>query len=119
MSIPLARANRRRMTDAEMRLWHRLRPMREQGLAFRRQSPIGRYIVDFECRRAQLCVELDGAQHNMTDPLTYDAERTAWLEAQGYAVLRFTNYETLRKTDEVVGQVLELARVRANLRYPD
>jgi len=119
MSIPFARANRRRMTDAEMRLWYRLRPMREQGLAFRRQSPIGSYIIDFECRRAQLCVELDGAQHTTTEAEAYDAQRTAWLEAQGYVVMRFTNRQMLRQTDEVVAQILELARARAKLRYPD
>jgi adenine-specific DNA-methyltransferase len=117
MSIPFARANRRRMTDAEMRLWHRLRPMRAHGLAFRRQSPIGRYIIDFECWRAPLCVELDGAQHNMTNALAYDAERTAWLESRGNLVLRFTNLETLHRTDDVVGQILDLARGRVKARY--
>lgn len=72
----LARANRRRMTDAEMRLWFRLRPMRSHGMAFRRQSPIGKYIIDFECRRAQLCIEVDGSQHGMSSAIEYDAQRT-------------------------------------------
>ena len=112
----LARANRRRMTDAEMRLWFHLRPMRAHGLAFRRQSPIGRYIIDVECRKANLCVELDGAQHAMTDDLAYDAERTAWLTAQGYEVLRFWNQDVLRRTDEVVGVILDTARRRAKER---
>lgn len=113
----LARANRRRMTDAEMRLWSHLRVMREQGLAFRRQSPLGKYIIDFECRKAKLCIELDGAQHGMKDGLAYDAERTAWLNAQGYEVLRFTNFDTLRHTDVIVEQILEAARRRIKERY--
>lgn len=87
--------------------------MREHGLAFRRQSPLGAYIIDFECRKAKLCVEVDGAQHNMTDALEYDAERTAWLNKQGYEVLRFSNDDVLRRTDDVVGQILDIARARA------
>ena len=117
MSIPFARANRRRMTDAEMRLWFHLRPMRSHGLAFRRQSPIGRFVVDFECRRAQLAVELDGAQHNLRDALSYDAERTRWLETQGYLVLRYANAEALQRTQEVVGEILAAARGRVQARY--
>jgi len=113
MPNPLARAMRRRMTDAEMRLWLYLRPMRYQGLAFRRQSPLGRYIIDFECRRAKLCVEADGGQHGMTDNLAYDAERTRWLESQGYRVLRYTNADVLRATGEVVDEIIRIAKQRA------
>ena len=113
MTKHFARANRQRMTDAEVRLWYRLRPMRAHGLAFRRQSPLGAYIVDFECRRAKLCIELDGAQHSMTDALTHDAERTAWLQSQGYQVLRFWNHDVLKQTDIVVDQIIETAKRRA------
>lgn len=109
----LARANRQRMTDAEMRLWFRLRSMRALGLAFRRQSPLGRYIVDFECRKAKLCVEVDGDQHTTKDALQYDAARTAWLEKQGYQVLRFANHDVLKQTDLVVDQILEAVELRA------
>jgi very-short-patch-repair endonuclease len=109
----LARANRKRMTDAEMRLWYCLRPMRQRGLAFRRQSPLGTYVVDFECRKAKLCVEVDGGQHSMADTLKYDAERTAWLNKQGYEVLRFSNQDVLQKTDEVVDHILSVAAQRA------
>lgn len=113
----LARANRRRLTDAEMRLWFRLRPLRTQGIAFRRQSPIGIYIIDFECRRAKLCVELDGNQHGMASALEYDAQRTAWLETEGYQVLRFWNHEVLRQTDVIVDQIIETAKRRIEQRY--
>jgi very-short-patch-repair endonuclease len=83
MTKHLARAMRRRMTDAEMRLWLHLRPMRQRGLAFRRQSPVGGYILDFECRRARLGVELDGAQHDSPEARAYDGERSAKLAAMG------------------------------------
>jgi very-short-patch-repair endonuclease len=106
----LARANRQRMTDAEMRLWFRLRPMRSQGMAFRRQSPIGNYVIDFERRRAKLCIEVDGAQHSMNSAQAYDAARTEWLKSQGYEVLRFSNYDVLRQTDVIVDQIIETAK---------
>jgi len=109
----LARAMRQRMTDAEMRLWFRLRPMRRHGLAFRRQSAIGRFIADFECRRAKLIVELDGNQHDQTTAKTYDAERTAWLEKQGYKVLRYSNYDMLHSTDIIVDHIVLTAQQRA------
>src|SRR5437868_1298149 len=98
MSKHLARAMRRRMTDAEMRLWFHLRPMRQRGLAFRRQSPVGHYILDFECRKAKLGVEMDGAQHDQTDARSHDAERQAYLEQEGYMVLRFWNHDVLHST---------------------
>lgn len=109
----LARANRKQMTDAEMRLWIYLRPMRQRGLAFRRQSPLGTYIIDFECRKAKLCIEVDGGQHSMTDAMQYDAERTAWLNKQGYEMLRFSNQDVLRNTDAIVDHIFNVAQARA------
>lgn len=113
MTKHLARAMRRRMTDAEMRLWFYLRAMRERGLAFRRQSPVGRYILDFECRKAKLCVEVDGAQHDQLGVREHDKEREAWLALQGYAVLRFQNHDVLRATDEIVDHIVRVATERA------
>ena len=86
--------------------------MRAHGLAFRRQSPIGNYIIDFECRPAKLCIELDGAQHGMTSALEYDQQRTEWLNTQGYEVLRFWNHDVLRHTDVIVDQIVETAKRR-------
>lgn len=103
------------MTNAEVRLWVNLRPLRQQGLAFRRQSPVGSYIADFECRRALLVVEVDGAQHAMTDARAYDDVRARWFEAQGYFVLRFWNDEVLRSTDSVVEHIIRVARERAGV----
>ena len=108
----LARAMRRRMTDAEMRLWFHLRPMRRRGLAFRRQSPVGRYIFDFECRRAKLGIELDGSQHARAEAQCYDAERSEWLAAKGYVVMRFWNHDVLRNTDAVVDHIVRVAAER-------
>lgn len=92
MSKEFARDLRTRMTDAEIRLWVNLRALRQQGLAFRRQSQLGDYIVDFECRKARLIVEVDGAQHEQTAAKAYDDARSAWLAKEGYLVLRFPNY---------------------------
>lgn len=109
MSVEQARQLRRKMTDAEMRLWFRLRPMRRHGLAFRRQSPIGRYILDFECRSAKLGIEVDGALHTDPEAQAYDAQRTAWFEMRGYQILRFWNQDVLQQTDNVVDHIIKVA----------
>jgi very-short-patch-repair endonuclease len=112
-----ARGLRRRQTDAERRLWARLRDRRLLGVKFARQVPIGPYIVDFCCREQRLIVELDGGQHaTRTD---YDAGRTALLEGLGYRVLRFWDNEALRNTDGVlqrIAQALSSAHTRPSPR---
>lgn len=88
------------------------------GFKFRRQHPIGPYIVDFYCRKAQLAIEIDGGQHNQDDQLLYEQRRTAYLEEQGIKVLRFWNHDVLRETEtvlEVIRQVL-IDRQRAGVR---
>jgi very-short-patch-repair endonuclease len=77
-------------TDAERSLWTLLRGRRFVGYKFRRQVPIGSYIVDVMCPDARLIVELDGSQHAESD---YDAVRDEWLRARGYRVLRIWNNE--------------------------
>jgi very-short-patch-repair endonuclease len=93
-----ARALRRRMTDAERRLWYHLRDHRLPGFKFRRQHPIGPYIVDFVCLEHRLVVELDGGQH-AADP--DDPVREAFLRGKGYRMLRFWNNEVLKHTAAV------------------
>ena len=88
-----ARQLRKNSTEAERALWQQLRAARLNGHKFRRQQPIGRYLVDFVCFEARLIVEVDGGQHAQRQP--YDAQRTVWLEAQGFRVLRFWNTEVL------------------------
>jgi len=100
-----ARGLRRRQTDAERRLWTRLRDRRLLGVKFTRQMPIGPYIVDFCCREQTLIVELDGGQHSVR--ADYDAGRTAFLQALGYRVLRFWDNDALANTDGVLQRIAE------------
>ena len=95
MSTQAARARglRRSSTDAEQRLWSVLRARRSTTHKFRRQEPIGRYIVDFVCYERRLIIEVDGAHHY--ERPEDDAARTAWLRGEGYEVLRFSDREVL------------------------
>jgi very-short-patch-repair endonuclease len=90
-----ARRMRRDMSDAERRLWNKLRDLNGQGFHFRQQAPIGPYIADFCDHTAKLVVEVDGAQHGEPKGLAMDRRRTRWLESQGYRVLRFWIHEPL------------------------
>lgn len=111
LDIQRARQLRNRMTDAELRLWLRLRCQQLNEFRFRRQIPIGPYIVDFVCFRARLIVEVDGGQH--ATAVAADAQRTEWLESQGFRVLRFWNSAVLCELDSVAGEIrkaLSIAR---------
>ena len=98
-----ARRLRRDMTLAEKTLWTALRKHRQEGFYFRRQRPIHRFVVDFCCTRRKLCIEVDGGIHD--EQQERDAERTAYLEAAGYRVLRFRNEEVLNHLHLVVRQI--------------
>jgi very-short-patch-repair endonuclease len=87
------------MTEAEKKLWQRLRLRQPDGYRFRRQVPIGRFIADFVCHEARLVVEIDGGQHDPSSEL--EAHRTRFLESEGYRVLRFWNNEMLSNLDGV------------------
>ena len=91
-----ARTLRSHLTDAEQALWRHLRMRQLGGCKFRRQRPIGPYIVDFVCLENKLIVEVDGGQH------TEDKSRDRWLNTQGYDVLRFWNDDVLTKIDDVI-----------------
>jgi 23S rRNA (uridine2552-2'-O)-methyltransferase len=96
-----ARALRKTMTDAEIFLWQLLR--REQfGVKFRKQHPVGRYIADFACLNLKIIIELDGGQHADDVRVRRDAERTRFLESQGFQVLRFWNHDVMENTEAVV-----------------
>ena len=95
---------RRNMTDAEKLLWRHLRGHRLAGQKFRRQQPLGPYVVDFVHFGVRLIVEADGGQHNASE---HDAQRDTWLKAQGFRVLRFWNNEILLNTDEVLAVIFE------------
>ena len=81
------------MTDVERKLWYALRAQRFASVKFRRQVPIGPYIVDFLCNAAKLVIELDGGQHNETEHRQRDEIRDVYLTNDGYRVLRFWNFE--------------------------
>jgi very-short-patch-repair endonuclease len=98
-----ARRLRRNQTDAERRLWFRLRDRRLGGWKFRRQFPIDRFVVDFFCADAHLIIELDGGQHALR--IATDTERTRILGATGYLVLRFWNNDVMQNIDGVLEEV--------------
>jgi very-short-patch-repair endonuclease len=94
-----ARAMRGAPTDSELRLWRLLRDRRLSGFKFRRQVPVGHYIVDFLCVGAKLIVEADGSQHAES---SRDKARDAYLESQRWKVLRFWNNEVLQNREGVL-----------------
>ena len=96
-----ARALRRSLTLPEGMLWQVLR-RRPEGLKFRLQHPIGRFIVDFYCGAARLVIEVDGEAHSMGDRPARDARRDAWLRDQGLRVLRFSASDVMRDLQSVV-----------------
>ena len=98
--IERARRLRQQMTDAEVRLWLGLRDRQIGGHRFRRQVPMGPYIVDFACLKARLVIEVDGGQH--AEDEERDERRTAWLAGRGFRVLRFWNTEVLQETEGVL-----------------
>lgn len=100
----LAQKLRKSSTDAELRLWLRLKNRNLAGFKFRRQHPIPPYIADFVCLEQKLIVELDGGQHAEQAPR--DAERTAYLESKGFRVIRFWNDDALKQTDAVLEEIL-------------
>ena len=97
-----AKQLRSNMTDAERELWRHLRAHRFQHEKFRRQQPLGLYIVDFICFERKVIIEVDGGQHFES---TDDAQRDAWLRSQGYTVLRFWNNEVLGQTEAVLDRI--------------
>ena len=100
-----SRQLRRNLTEAEQALWRHLRLRQLDGRKFRRQQPIGPYIVAFICLERRLIIELDGGQHS--SQTTSDAERSAWLETQGFRVLRFWNHKVLQNIEAVKERIRE------------
>ena len=99
MKTASARNLRNNPTEAERALWRHIRLRQMDGRKFRRQQPMGRYIVDFVCLEEKVIIEIDGGQH--AGQATSDADRTGWLEARGFRVLRFWNHEVLGNIEGV------------------
>jgi very-short-patch-repair endonuclease len=102
MTTARAKQLRSVMTDAERRLWYRLRAHRFDGYKFKRQAPIGSYIVDFVCYDCQVIIEVDGGQHAAS---ISDRIRDDWLTSQGFIILRFWNDDVLKRTDIVLAEI--------------
>ncbi len=102
-----ARSLRKTATDAENLMWQLLRKNQMLGYGFRRQHPLGNYVLDFYCHQARLVVELDGGQHDDPKQRTHDEKRTAWLAAQGLTILRFWNNDVLANTEGVAQSIFD------------
>jgi very-short-patch-repair endonuclease len=101
--VTISRKLRSTLTDAEQLLWHHLRHKQVAGIKFRRQHPIGRYVVDFACLSKKLAIEVDGGQH--AEMKSQDAQRDAFLQQKGFRVLRFWNNEILGNIEGVMERI--------------
>ena len=99
-----ARGLRKNPTKAEKLLWSQLRFWQVDGYKFRRQQPLGKYIVDFVCLEKKLIIELDGGQH--AEQVEYDSTRDGWLAAHGFRIIRFWNNDVLKNSDGVKQEIL-------------
>jgi very-short-patch-repair endonuclease len=113
-----AKALRHEMTDAERIIWYAVRAHRFYGAGFRRQTPIGPYVVDFVCHAAQLIIELDGGQHFEPENFARDARRDAYLGAQGYRVLRFNNHDVMANKSGVLETIAAAMSQAPSLTLP-
>src|SRR5262245_45655722 len=110
-----AKGLRQDQTGVERELWHYLRANRVEGLRFKRQAPMGRYVVDFVCHEATVIVELDGPHHVLEAQVERDRIRDAWLESRGYRVLRFSNAEVQQNLLGVLAVIENVVRSRRPL----
>jgi very-short-patch-repair endonuclease len=101
-----ARALRKSLTPQEVKLWVKLRELKSLGFHFRRQAPIGRYIVDFVLFRSQLVIEADGGQHGMPEGAQSNQVRDDFLQSQGFRVLRFWNSDIDANLEGVMESIL-------------
>jgi very-short-patch-repair endonuclease len=101
-----ARALRKRLTPQEVKLWVKLRELKPLGYHFRRQAPIGQYIVDFASFQSRIIVEADGGQHGMPEGARSDQVRDTFLQSQGFRVLRFWNSDVDANLSGVMETVL-------------
>jgi len=106
------------MTDAERKLWFLLKRDHLEGLTFRRQHPIDRYVVDFWCSSLKLAIELDGGQHGMRTGIEKDAVRSMVLHDRGVTVLRFWNSEVMKNIEGVLEIIRQTALSLQNSEQP-
>jgi very-short-patch-repair endonuclease len=114
-AVKRARRLRREAPVSEKKLWEELRKLE---LRVRRQAPIGRFVVDFAHHAARLVIEVDGARHEFTDAVLADMERDAWLQSQGYLVVRVRDTEAIDYPEQVAERIALLIRSRTD-RWPE
>ena len=103
-----ARALRKRLTPQEVKVWVKLRELKPLGFHFRRQAPIGRYIVDFASFGSRIVVEIDGGQHGLPEGAQSDRERDTFLRSEGFNVLRYWNSDVDENLEGVMESVLSV-----------
>ncbi|WP_395652099.1 endonuclease domain-containing protein [Brevundimonas sp.] len=118
ISYQRARAFRRRLTPPEARLWVQLKGDRLAGLGFRKQHPVGPYILDFYCAAAKLAVEVDGAVHFEDGQVAHDARRTVWLGGRGIRVIRVAAVAVRDELEGVLGFIRREAEARVVVKNP-
>jgi len=109
--VPRARKLRRDVTEAEKRLWRRLRELPAHRSHFRRQATIGPYFADFACHSLRLVIELDGGQHGLAQHAARDARRDEYMKGRGYRVLRFWNNDVMQNIDGVMKTISDAVSV--------
>ncbi|KQS93256.1 hypothetical protein ASG21_03255 [Chryseobacterium sp. Leaf394] len=105
-SFVKAKALRKDETQAEKILWAKLRNNQLKGYKFRRQHPIGLYIVDFYCHQLKLVIEIDGDYHNIQEQIEKDKERTQNLETDGLHLIRFTNKDVMENLEKIISEIM-------------
>lgn len=104
----LARKLRKNQTPQEQKIWQLLRNNQFQNLKFRRQYPIGDYVVDFICKEEKIIIEIDGGQHNIDKNIEKDKLRTEYLKSKGYRVIRFWNNDVDKNLEGVYEELLKV-----------
>jgi very-short-patch-repair endonuclease len=118
MANERARELRKSMTPQEVKLWVHLRSWRSRGYHFRRQAPRDGHIVDFECRRVRLIVEVDGGQHNADAHAARDRRRDRHFERHGFKVLRYWNFDVDGNLEGVLEDIDRKLRERVAQAIP-
>ena len=104
-----ARELRQKMSLPEVLLWNQLRKSPD-GVHFRRQEPLGEYVLDFYCAKAKVCIEIDGIAHDMGDRPERDTQRDIWLNGQGIEVLRIPATEVLRSPEAIAEAIVRFCK---------
>jgi very-short-patch-repair endonuclease len=111
-TIDIAQRLRRQLSVPEARLWNRLRVRAPGKPVFRRQHPIGPFVLDFYCAKARLAIEIDSASHDMGDRPQRDIRRDAWLERHGVTVVHIAANDLTREIDEAADAIVRMAAAR-------